>query len=382
MDNTSIKRQDIFKRAKTIVVKLGTAMITDKATHKLSKDRIKIFVDEIVKLRQKGYKVILVSSGAVASGSEVLFGGNKPDSVPKRQAAASVGQIRLMGEYAKYFSRKNINIGQVLLSDTIVRDRLSYLNAKNTFYELLMTDTVPVINENDTITTNELQFGDNDFLSATVATLVEADLLVILTDVDGVYQNFADKENRKRYDIVRIIDDAIRCEVKGAGSKFSKGGMATKISAMEVAMSAGIVGIIGNGFEKNILSRITSGEDLGTLFFPKIKDVSQRKKWLATNLKHTNKGLIVIDEGAVLALTVKNRSLLPSGIVKVEGNFEKGDGILIVSKDGKNIARGMTNYNSSDVDKIKGMNSRNMHSIVRDIYDEVVHKDNLVILPN
>ena len=375
-------RENIFKRVSTIVVKIGTAMLTDEYTNKLSQKRIKNLVEQIVSLKKNGYKVLLVSSGAVASGAEILFDSEKPSSIPKKQAAASVGQIRLMNEYSKLFKKNKMNIGQVLLSDFVLRDRLSYLNAKNTLRELLDLDIIPIINENDTITTDELQFGDNDFLSATVSTLVEADLLILLTDVDGVYQNFKDEHSRTKYDVIDKIDDIIRYEVCGSGSKFSKGGMATKITAMEVAMSTGIIGIIASGQESDIISKIVLGQNVGTLFFTGNKEISQRKKWLAANLSHTNKGIIVIDDGAVAALTIKNKSLLATGIISTSGDYQRGDSILIISKDNRHVARGLSNYSSDTVNKVKGFSTKDISSMIDVSYDEVVHKDNIVILPN
>ena len=375
-------RENIFKRVSTIVVKIGTAMLTDEYTNKLSQKRIKNLVEQIVSLKKNGYKVLLVSSGAVASGAEILFDSEKPSSIPKKQAAASVGQIRLMNEYSKLFKKNKMNIGQVLLSDFVLRDRLSYLNAKNTLRELLDLDIIPIINENDTITTDELQFGDNDFLSATVSTLVEADLLILLTDVDGVYQNFKDEHSRTKYDVIDKIDDIIRYEVCGSGSKFSKGGMATKITAMEVAMSTGIIGIIASGQESDIISKIVLGQNVGTLFFTGNKEISQRKKWLAANLSHTNKGIIVIDDGAVAALTIKNKSLLATGIVSTSGDYQRGDSILIISKDNRHVARGLSNYSSDTVNKVKGFSTKDISFMIDVSYDEVVHKDNIVILPN
>ncbi len=375
-------RENIFKRVSTVVVKIGTAMLTDEYTNKLSQKRIKNLVNQIVSLKKNGYKVLLVSSGAVASGAEILFDSEKPSSIPKKQAAASVGQIRLMNEYSRLFKKNKMNIGQVLLSDFVLRDRLSYLNAKNTLRELLDLDIIPIINENDTITTDELQFGDNDFLSATVSTLVEADLLILLTDVDGVYQNFKDEHSRTKYDVIDKIDDIIRYEVGGSGSKFSKGGMATKITAMEVAMSTGIIGIIASGQESDIISKIVLGQNVGTLFFTGNKEISQRKKWLAANLSHTNKGIIVIDDGAVAALTIKNKSLLATGIISTSGDYQRGDSILIISKDNRHVAQGLSNYSSDTVNKVKGFSTKDISFMIDVSYDEVVHKDNIVILPN
>ncbi len=380
MNTEQINRTDIFGGVKTIVVKIGTAMLTDEQTNALSKERLKNFVAQLATLKTNGYSILLVSSGAVASGAEILFGGEKPKSLPKKQAAASVGQIRLINEYARLFAEHDINIGQILLSDFVLHDRVSYLNAKNTLRELINAGVVPIINENDTITTDELQFGDNDFLSATVANLVEADLLVLLTDIDGVYKNFKDNEKRCKYEVVSKIDDVIKEEVSGAGSKFSKGGMATKIAAMEVALGVGMIGVIALGSDDNVLSKIVSGENVGTLFFAGNKEISQRKKWLTVNLSHKNRGTIVIDDGAVDALISKNKSLLASGIVSTEGDYQRGDSVLIVSNSGKQIARGLSNYSSDEVVKIKGLNSKDIATVIEITYDEVIHKDNIVLV--
>ncbi len=380
MNTEQINRTDIFNSVETIVVKIGTAMLTDEQTNSLSKERLKNFVAQLAALKKQGYNVLLVSSGAVASGAEILFGGEKPKPLPKKQAAASVGQIRLINEYARLFAEHGINIGQILLSDFVLHDRVSYLNAKNTLRELINTGVVPIINENDTITTDELQFGDNDFLSATVANLVEADLLILLTDIDGVYKDFKDKEKRRKYDVISKIDDIIKEEVGGAGSKFSTGGMATKIAAMEVALGVGMIGVIANGGDDDVLSTIMSGKNIGTLFFAGNKEISQRKKWLTVNLSHKSKGTIVVDDGAVNALVIKNTSLLASGIVSTDGDYKRGDSVLIVSAGGKQIARGLSNYAHDEVDKIKGLNSKDIASVIDITYDEVFHKDNIVLI--
>ncbi len=380
MNTKQNNRSDIFTGVKTIVVKIGTAMLTDEQTNALSKEQLKNFVAQLASLKTKGYNVLLVSSGAVASGAEILFGGEKPKLLPKKQAAASVGQIRLINEYASLFAEHSINIGQILLSDFVLHDRVSYLNAKNTLRELLNVGVVPIINENDTITTDELQFGDNDFLSATVANLVEADLLILLTDIDGVYKDFKDKEKRRKYEVISKIDDVIKDEVSGAGSKFSTGGMATKIAAMEVALGVGMIGVIANGRDDDVLLRIVFGENVGTLFFAGNKEISQRKKWLTVNLSHKNKGIITIDDGAVLALSTKNKSLLASGIVSTDGDYIRGDSVLVVSTSGKQIARGLSNYSNDEVDKIKGLNTRDIASVIEITYDEVLHKDNIVLI--
>lgn len=380
MSIEQINRTEIFSSVKTVVVKIGTAMLTDEQTNALSIERLESFVFQIASLKKIGYNVVLVSSGAVASGAEILFGGEKPKSLPKKQAAASVGQIRLINEYARLFAKYDINIGQILLSDFVLHDRVSYLNAKNTLRELIDAGVVPIINENDTITTDELQFGDNDFLSATVSNLIEADLLILLTDIDGVYKNFKDEDKRSKYEIISKIDDAIKDEVGGAGSKFSKGGMATKIAAMEVVLGIGMIGVIALGSEENILTKILLGENVGTLFFAGNKEISQRKKWLTVNLSHKSKGTITIDDGAVLALTTKNKSLLSSGIVSTEGSYVRGDSVTIVSTDNKQIARGLSNYCHDEVDKIKGLNTKDIASVIDVAYDEVSHKDNIVLL--
>ncbi|MEK6793549.1 MAG: glutamate 5-kinase [Spirochaetota bacterium] len=368
---------DILSRAATIVIKLGTAQLTDERG--LSEDRIRAFAASMVSAMRRGKRIILVTSGAVAAGSAVIFDGKKPDTIPKKQAAASVGQITLMHRYFEAFAALGVRIGQILLSEYVLRDRVSYLNARNTIHELLNNGIIPVINENDTIATEELKFGDNDYLGAVVACLAEADIYVILTDTDGLYRNYDDAQKRELIGVVERIDAAIKKEVSGKTSKFSTGGMASKMRAMELTMHSGITGVIANGADTNVLGRIASGEHVGTVFLPG-GAASQRKRWILGNVNLKTKGTITVDAGAAKALVENDKSLLPGGIVSVSGKFSLGDAVNVADASKRVIARGIVNYSSAEIQKIKGKRSGDIREVLGEApYEEVIHRDNLVV---
>lgn len=372
------ERKRILSSVKTIVVKVGTALLTD-SNSRLDRKRIKRYALDISSLIEKGYKVVLVTSGAVAAGAEVIFKGEKPSSLPQKQAAASVGQIRLMQAYQKEFEYRNIHTAQLLLSELVLRDRLRYLNAKNTIGELLQRGVVPIVNENDTISTEELRFGDNDFLGSMVATLAEAEMYIILTDTEGVYKNY-NKENQTLIEFVCNISSELKEEVSSKTTKFSTGGMLSKLRAMEVAMKAGIMGIIASGKKKDTLSKIVLGEKVGTVFLPSSKRISHRKKWLLNTVKLKGKGSIVIDEGAAKAIVLRGKSLLPGGIISSSGKFMRGDAVNIYDKQNELIAQGLVNYSREDIEAIKGLKTSKIESVLgRRDYEEVVHRDNLIL---
>lgn len=369
---------DTLSRAKTIVVKLGSAQLTDERG--LSDDRIRAFASSMASCMRGGKRIILVTSGAVAAGSAVIFAGKKPDTIPKKQAAASVGQITLMHRYFEAFASLDVRIGQILLSEYVLRDRVSYLNARNTIHELLDSGIIPVINENDTIATEELKFGDNDYLGAVVACLAEADLYVILTDTDGLYRNFDDVQKRELIPVVERIDAAVKKEVSGKTSKFSTGGMASKMRAMELVMHSGIAGIIANGADTGVIGRIASGTHVGTVFLPAAQAASQRKRWILGNVNLKTKGSITVDAGAVKALKKNDKSLLPGGIVSVSGKFAMGDAVNVIDTEKHVIARGIVNYSSAEIQKIKGKRSGDIAAVLGEApYEEVIHRDNLVV---
>ncbi|MBI4979912.1 MAG: glutamate 5-kinase [Spirochaetes bacterium] len=364
----------------TIVVKIGSAQLAG-SDGTLAKKRVDHFAERIVALAGKGHRMVLVTSGAVASGSGVIYRSRKPVTIPEKQAAASVGQITLMAEYLRAFALHGRTVGQMLLSEYVLRDRVSYLNARATLNELLANGVIPVINENDSIATEELKFGDNDYLGAIVACLVEADRYVILTDTEGLYRNYNDKKTRELISVVEKITPEIRSEVSGKTTKFSTGGMESKLRAMELVMRAGITGVIAPGAEDDVLLRIASGERAGTSFLPVEQGVSQRKKWILGNVHLRVKGSITVDRGAVTALVEKNKSLLPGGIIAVAGRFSLGDAVNIVDEKKNIVARGMVNYSNVEIAMIKGRRSSDIASILGSAdYEEIVHRDNMALV--
>ena len=369
-------KQTKFKR---IVVKVGTSLITT-GENKLSKARIKDLTSQIAGLRDNGIEVLLVTSGAIAAGMRVLKIKHRPQSLPKLQACAAVGQGQLMKIYAEAFKKKGYAAAQLLLTqdDLAYRDR--YLNAKNTLFTLLDEGVVPVINENDTVSTDEIKFGDNDRLSSLVANLVKADLLVLLSDVDGLLR--CDSAGRMTKECVRevykVTDDIKKLAAKTKSSQ-GTGGMASKIEAARLCIDSGISCIVANGKTKDILLKIVKGEKVGTTFLAGASKKTAKKHWIAYSSKV--KGAITVDDGAKAALIVKKKSLLASGITGCHGNFEKASVISIVDRGNKEFARGVCSYSSSDLKKIKGLKTSEIRGVLgRKGADEIVHRDNLAIL--
>lgn len=350
-----------------ITIKIGTKIV-------LHQDVLSGLVSEIYDLTLKGDKVIIVSSGAVGLGKKVL-NFSKQATLSEKQALSSIGQIELMNLYRSLFSKFGVNVAQILLSYTDINSRKGFLHFKNTINELFKLGVIPIVNENDAVAVEEIKFGNNDILSAFVSTSVYADKLIILTDVDGVYKNFGTPWQEIIRE-VRNIKEVNRF-LKGRGSEFSTGGMKTKIQAGFICMKSGIECIIANGFKQGILSKVLNGDE-GTKFIPDTTTKSFRDRLLILSKK---KGSIVIDEGAVNA--IRNRkSLLPVGIKDVKGKFSVGDVVFISDQAGNNIAIGITNYSSSEVEKIKGHRSDKIGEILglKDFDEEVIHIDNMVLL--
>lgn len=368
------KKSLIYKR---IVVKAGTKILTSKSA-KLDKREIQALVKQIANLIKEDIEVILISSGAIVEGMNFLGLKSRPSSLPILQAAAAIGQNQLMKIYGHYFQKENIVIAQILLTQNDLSNRKRYLNAKNTLFSLLDKNVVPVINENDTVATDEIKFGDNDNLSALVANLVNADCLVILTDVDGLY--CIEKNNKKiKIDMVAKIDSEIEKMAYKSDQCFSIGGMKTKIEAAKIATSSGIPCIIANGKKANILTEIAHNEKVGTKFLPIKGKLKDRKKWIAFGLKP--KGEIFVDKGAKRALKKMGRSLLSAGIVDVKGKFVYGDVIKVLDEKNNEFARGLTNYSSDELKLIKGQKTNMIEKkLGYKYYDEIIHRDNLVVL--
>ncbi|MFC1667514.1 glutamate 5-kinase [Candidatus Omnitrophota bacterium] len=366
-------REDL-RRVKRIVVKVGTSVLISKG-FALDKDWIKSFVKQISVLFEQGREVIVVSSGAIAAGMHLLNLKKRPRSLPEQQACAALGQGYLMNMYEEFFKKRGLHAAQILLTWEDMRERRRYLNAENTLHTLLAKKAVPVINENDTVAVDEIKFGDNDMLSALVANLTGADALIMLTDVDGLCLD----SKKSCVDMVREIDSRVERAACGTDKECSRGGMKTKLESCKIAMSSGVYCVIANGRRKDVILNILKGENVGTIFVPKKNKMHARKRWIAYNAK--DQGKLIVDDGAKDALVKKNKSLLACGVKAVEGRFSYGDVVLIATANGVEFARGLSNYSAKDLNKIKGMKTRDAENIIESgFYQEVVHRDNLAIL--
>lgn len=371
--------QALVANAQKIVVKVGTSTLTHK-NGKLNLEQIERLVRQLSDLRNQGKDVVLVSSGAIGAGMGKLNLEQRPKTIPEKQAVAAVGQGILLHIYEKIFSEYGQATAQLLLTKADLEHRQRFLNARNTLLTLLNLGVIPIVNENDTVAFEEIKFGDNDTLAALVGTLIDADLVILLTDIDGFYNGDPRKnKNAHRISVVETINEEIEGLAGNVGSKFGSGGMITKITAARIAVNAGIPLMIGHGAEENIIRKLTSGEDVGTLFLPIEMKPHLRKCWIAFG-SHIG-GRIMVDDGAREALLHKGKSLLPSGIVAVEGDFSAGAVVQIVDSQGREFARGITNYSWLELNKIKGQKSKDICPILgyKD-YDEVIHRDNLSLL--
>ncbi len=365
-----------------LVVKLGTNLLT-AGTDKLDLEVMAGLVGQIARLQQEGRQVIVVSSGAVAAGRHRLGNLRQLKNVPLRQVCAAVGQSILMDAYDQLFGWHDITIAQTLVTRGDLQNRQSYLNARNTLLSLLELGIVPIVNENDVVAVDELEgasFGDNDNLSALVANLVDADVLVLLTDIDGLYTaDPALHRDAIRIPLVERIDERIEAIAGGTSSKRARGGMITKIQAAKLATASGVAVVIARGYNKDVLQRLCAGEPAGTLFLPTTSRLESRKRWMLSGL--SQKGTITVDEGAVSAICHDDRSLLPAGVKHAEGAFQRGDIVSIRDAVGREIAYGVVNYNADDVAKLRGLKSSQIQSALGYHYgDEVVHRNNLVVL--
>ncbi|MDH5525865.1 MAG: glutamate 5-kinase [Nitrospirota bacterium] len=363
--------------ARRIVVKVGSGVISTRK-HGLIPERIQSLAGQIAELVNAGREVVVVSSGAVAAGASVL---GVPDlnGIPIRQAAAAAGQSRLIWKYEKHFQARGIRVAQVLLTQDDVANRRRFLNARNTLGTLLSLGIVPIVNENDSVVVEEIKFGDNDTLSGLVATLVDADLLMILSDVDGLFT----ADPRKHADAqciptVESVTDSIRAMAGGAGSREGTGGMVTKLNAAARLSDTGIPTLLVNGTQPGTITRALAGEAVGTLFTAHASPTARKKHWLMHVARVD--GAIHLDAGAAEALRSGKKSLLASGITQVTGHFEMGAGVTLCGPDGTEIGRGLTNYGADDINRIRGQHSSRIEAILGyKAYDEVVHRDNLAL---
>lgn len=358
---------------KTIVIKIGTKVIASQ-DKSLDRERLKNITDQIADILDKGFSVIVVTSGAIGAGMSLLGLKKRPVKLEELQAAASIGQSHLMHLYSGYFKERGYLAGQILLTQEDFNDRKRYLNIKYTIQTLLGHRAVPIINENDTISTEEIKCGDNDRLSTLVSDLCHAGMLILLTDVDGLLD--------EKCNAINFVDDITPRVLKLARSsrcELGTGGMASKLDAVKKAVSSGIECVIANGKTKNILNNIIDGKSVGTRFKASASKLLAKKRWIAFSSRA--RGTILVDNGAREALSGNNKSLLSSGIIEVEGNFIAGDVVKIADKASGEFARGLSNYSSSELLKIKGLKTAQIKGVLG--YkgaDEAVHKDNLVIL--
>jgi glutamate 5-kinase len=362
-----------------IVVKIGSNILAD-SKYAINTRRIKSIASAVSSLHDMGVEVLLVSSGAVAAGMRKLGLKDKPREIKLKQAAAAVGQPSLIWRYDKSFGEHRKKVAQVLLTRDGLSDRKMYINAKNTLLTLLDHGVIPVINENDTVAVDEIRFGDNDHLASIVASLVEADRLVILSDVDGLYTG--DPMKNPSASLVERVDKITKELIRKTGessSRFGTGGMYSKILAAQKAVRSGITVNIINGKRPGLLVSVVNGTPHGTEFRPAKLKLSARKGWIAFGSRP--KGSVTVDSGAVAALIERHKSLLPSGIVSVEGDFEVGDAVYCNDMDGKRTAKGLTNYSSMEIRKIMGKKTSQIEKILGYRYsDEVIHRDNMVLL--
>jgi glutamate 5-kinase len=370
-------RKKCLDGARRIVVKVGSNVLT--AENGLNLQSVRSISRQICRLIDDGMEVILVSSGAMASGIRKVGLSRRPDEIPKRQAVAAVGQAGLIMAYEKAFDTHKKKVAQILLTNEDLASRQRYLNARNTLNTLLAWQIVPIINENDTVMTEEIQFGDNDMLAASITLLMDADILINLTDIEGLY----DKDPRTHKDAVLVpvvsrIDKQIEMIASGISGALGRGGMQSKIKAAKRLNTAGVPMIIANGVKGTMLQMLFAGKDHGTFFIPRREKLASRKRWIGFNLRP--QGAVVLDDGAVSAILRRGKSLLPSGILEVEGEFSVGAAVAFCNAAGVALGIGLANYSATDIRKIKGLKS---NQIIKRLgakpFDEVIHRDNLVI---
>jgi len=371
-------RTDSFSHAKRIVVKVGSNVLTHD--NGLNLAAIRSISRQIFRLDERGVQVILVSSGAMASGVRKIGLARRPDAIPQRQAVAAVGQAGLIFEYEKSFDRYGKKVAQILLTSDDLSNRKRYLNSRNTLLTLLDWGVVPIINENDTVAVEEIKLGDNDNLAAMITLLMDADLLINLTDIDGLYttdpRSHPDAELIPEVSTINRSIEKIAGDIPGA---LGTGGMHSKITAARKVTAAGVPMVIAHGEKKDVLLRLMAGEPHGTFFVPRKEKLASRKCWIAYSLKP--KGAIYIDDGAAAAITTRGKSLLPSGIISVEGDFGVGAPVDFKRHKNRTLGSGLVNYSAADIRKIMGLKTNRIEArLGSKPYDEVIHRDNLAVV--
>ena len=378
MTQLDFKRR-ILNRGRRIVIKIGSQILSSPIG--IEEGRLKELVRQLAMLHDQKKELVVVSSGAVAAGMTRLGLKERPKTIPQKQALAAVGQIKLMALYERHFARFEKSVAQVLLTHEDLANRQRYLNARHTFQTLLESRIIPIVNENDTVAVEEMKFGDNDHLSSLVATLLAADLLVILSDVQGVY----DRDPKVSADarLIPLITDlkTMRRQISGLSqTQFGTGGIATKLDAAEKAAAAGIPTLIGSGLQAGVLTKVFDATaEVGTLILPDENRLTIRKHWIAYNLKPS--GEIVVDQGAHDAVVERGKSLLPSGLKEVRGLFGVGECVRCLDVSGLEFARGLVNYSAQELNRIKGLHTSKIEKVLGyKAYDEIIHRDDLVLL--
>lgn len=368
----------VIADATRLVIKVGSSLVTDEGRG-LDHQALARWAAQIARLRTLGKEVVLVSSGAIAEGMLRLGWPTRPTLIPELQAAAAVGQMGLAQAYQTSFAQHGVHTAQVLLTHDDLSDRRRYLNSRSALFTLLRLSVVPIINENDTVVTDEIKFGDNDTLGALVTNLIEADALIILTDQTGLYSADPRKDPNARFiSHAAAGDPALESMAGGAGSSLGKGGMLTKVIAAKRAAGSGAHTIIASGREPDVLVRLAQGECIGTELRASMPQLSARKQWIADHLQL--RGRVILDAGAVRALTHDHKSLLPIGVTAVEGDFERGDVVACVDASGKELARGLINYSANETRRIMRKASSQIEAILGNMEDpELMHRDNMVL---
>ena len=373
-----MSNRERIKASKRWVIKIGSALLTDNGKG-LDSESMNVWVDQISALRKKGYEIVLVSSGAVAAGITRLGWQERPSAIHELQAAAAVGQSSLIQAYEQAFGKYKINTAQILLDHDDLSNRKRYLNARSTLRTLIGLGVIPIVNENDTVVTDEIRFGDNDALAALVANLIEAETLCILTDQKGLFDSDPRQNALAKIVLETSANDSELDEMAGAGGSLGRGGMISKVRAARLASRSGANTIIVGGKIENVIPRVANGEVVGSLLYAETEPLAARKAWLAGNLQA--KGELTLDDGAVKVLQNKGRSLLPVGVTTVSGDFKRGALVICKSAAGVEIARGLINYDSDEAEKIAGVDSKKIEMVLgyKD-FDELIHRDNLVLV--